>query len=181
MPIKLATCCWLLIALASTTALAQTHPQKKPVRKHTVVRKQVPQKVLRDEIEPYPLLLEEYPLCNLKTVVAEPLDSTRVYTYVAQMPTLNGQPVMAASIAAINQRLVVPPTAPDGRILVGFEVTKAGSVRNVRLLKGMRADLDSAVMTATRQLPRFTPGKQSGQVVAVSIVVPVTIPVRKQP
>ena len=177
MTMKLATCCWLLVVLAGTTTLAQTPPKEKPVRKQAVMRKPVPQSVSREDIESYPL----YPVCDLKTIAAVPLDSNKVYVYVEQMPTLNGQPMLAASIAASNQRLVVPPTAPDGRVFVGFEVTQAGNVRNVRLLKGMRADLDSAVVTAAGQLPRFTPGKQSGHVVAVSVVVPVTILASKQP
>jgi TonB family protein len=178
---KFAICCWLLVVLAGTTALAQTHPKYKRSGSPIVVHKNLPQRVLRDEVESYPLHMEEYLHCELKTAVAEPFDSTRVYAYVEQMPTLNGQPIMPASKATIEQYLVVPLAAPDGRMFVGFEISKTGSIHNVRILKGLRADLDSAVVTATRQLSRFTPGKQSGHVVAVSIVVPVTIPVRKQP
>jgi hypothetical protein len=84
MTMRFATCGWLLVALAGTTALAQTHPTKKPVRKQAVVRKQVLQSVSREDIEPYPH-------SDSKTVVAVPFDSNKVYTYVEQMPTLNGQ------------------------------------------------------------------------------------------
>lgn len=171
---KLAIYC-LLAILTSTAALAQTHPKKKPVRKHTVVRQRVTTDVVKRSESIYCYFanqdIEEAP-----TVV--PFDS--IYTYVEQMPTLNGQPLQMASKAAIEQRMVVPPAAPDGRMFVGFDISKTGSVRNVRMLKGLRADLDSAVVTAARQLPRFTPGKQSGHVVVVRTVVPITIPV-KQP
>jgi TonB family protein len=110
-----------------------------------------------------------------------PDDPGPVYTYVEQMPTLNGQNALTASIAAITQYLVVPPAAPNGRVVVKFEVDKAGYVRHAEVVKSLRADLDSAVVTATRQLPRFTPGKQNGRVVRVSFILSVTIPVKKQP
>jgi hypothetical protein len=157
MTMKFATCCWLLVALAGTTTLAQTHPEKKRSSKPAVMRK------------------------HLRTAVAEPFDSTKVYVYVEQMPTLNDQNAFTASIAAITQHLVLPPTSPDGRVFVRFEVNKRGSVSHPKIVKGLRADVDSAVVVATRQLPRFTPGKQNGRVVTVGFTLPITIPVAKQP
>jgi hypothetical protein len=173
MTIKLATC-WLLFTLSAGAALAQTHPKKKPNRKRAVADISIPYTF-------YPLTA----FCGIDDgtqlePAAVTFDSTYIYTYVEQMPTLNGQPLQLASKAAIEQRMVVPPAAPDGRVFVGFDISKTGSVHNVRMLKGLRADLDSAVVTATRQLPRFMPGKQSGHVVVVRAVVPITIPV-KQP
>jgi TonB family protein len=85
---------------------------------------------------------------------------------------------VSASIAAINRYLVVPRAAPDGRVFVQIEVDKEGRVRHPRIAKGLRADLDSAVMAATRQLPAFIPGKQYGHAVAVSIMAPITVPVK---
>jgi len=133
------------------------------------------------EREPWPYFPKDFPQCSLKTVVTEPSDSEKVYTYVEQMPTLNGQEVYRASIAAISQYLVVPPMAPNGRVFVKFEVNTDGRVSHPQIVKGLRADLDSAVLVATRQLPRFTPGKQGGKVVTVSFTLPITIPVKKQP
>jgi TonB family protein len=171
---KLAIYC-LLAILTSTAALAQTHPKKKPVRKHTVVR-QVTEK------EPPPYGEQRYCIASLRSpdeVTVVPFDSTYVYTYVEQMPTLNGQEACRASIAAINQYLVVPPTAPNGHVFVKFEVGKDGRVSHPQIVKSLRADLDSAVLVATRQLPRFTPGKQNGKVVIVSVTLPITISVKK--
>jgi TonB family protein len=157
MNMRFAASCWLLVALTATTALAQTHPEKTRGSQPAMMRK------------------------RLRKAVAEPLDSNKVYFYVEQMPTLNGQNAVMASTAAITQYLVVLPAAPIGRVFVKFEVDKEGYVRHAEIIKGLRADLDSAVVTATRQLPRFTPGKQNGRVVRVSFTLPVTIPVQKQP
>ncbi|MGI4759857.1 MAG: energy transducer TonB [Janthinobacterium lividum] len=104
-------------------------------------------------------------------------DTPKVYTYVEQMPLLNGQNAYSASIAAITHAVIVPANAPTGRVYVQFIVTKEGQVSHPHIVKSLRADLDSAVVAATRQLPRFTPGKQSNRVVAVVITVGVAFPV----
>ena len=183
MNVKLATC-WLLFALGGSAALAQTHPLKKRSRKPVVVHKQGRTRAQEAE---YAFIQNTYSMlergCDQVGRYAQPEqpDPNPVYTYVEQMPTLNGQNALTASIAAISQYLVVPSAAPDGRVFVRFEVDKEGYVRHAKVVKGLRADLDSAVVTATRQLPRFTPGKQNGRVVRVSFTLPVTIPVKKQP
>jgi hypothetical protein len=151
---KFATSCCLLLALAATTALAQTHPKKKDIH-------------------------ENFPRDGEQSQPA-PLDA-KVYTYVEQMPLLNGQHAYLASSAAITRSVVVPAAAPAGRVYVQFIVTKEGQVSHPHIVKGLRADLDSAVVAATRQLPRFTPGKQGNRVVAVVITVGVTFPVAHQP
>jgi TonB family protein len=168
---KFTTCCWLLIALAGTTALAQTHPKKKFVRKHTVVRRRA-----MEEVPSLPYDAQQYCIASLRPPNAETIvfDSTDIFTYVEQMPMLNGQSIVAASRAVIEQYLVVPPAVPTGRVFVSFDIAKTGSVRNVRIVEGLRADLDSAVVTATRQLPSFTPGKQNGHVVIVRTTIPIT-------
>ncbi|MGI4735541.1 MAG: energy transducer TonB [Janthinobacterium lividum] len=151
---RFATSCWLLATLTATTALAQTHPQKKDIHEDFT----------QDGEQSKP----------------EPLNA-KVYTYVEQMPLLNGQHAYLASSAAITHSVVVPANAPAGRVYVQFIVTKEGQVSHPHIVKGLRADLDSAVVAATRRLPRFTPGKQSNRVVAVVITVGVTFPVAQQP
>jgi hypothetical protein len=151
---RFATSCWLLVALTTTTALAQTHPKKKD--SHEAVTQGGEQAKLA------------------------PPDA-KVYTYVEQMPLLNGQHAYLASIAAISRSVIVPANAPSGRVYVQFIVTQEGQVSHPHIVKGLRADLDSAVVAATRQLPRFTPGKQGNRVVAVVITVGVPFPVAQQP
>lgn len=179
MHVKL-TSYWLLLALGGSAALAQTHSKPKPVRKHAVVRRQEPtsavsQRYLDSAYRHFPPLVDEY----TETVPAP--ECSKVYVYVEQMPTLNGQSAAMASSAAITQRLLLPSNTPTGRVFIKFEVTCEGRVAHPRILKGLRADVDSAVVAATRQLPLFTPGKQSGRLVTVSLTLPVTIPASKQP
>ena len=170
MTVKLATY-WLLLTLGGNAALAQTPPKQKPVRKPAVV---LPSAIKPSHIESdsrhFPPLVDEY----AQTVEAP--ECSKVYFYVEYMPTLNGQSAAMASSAAITQHLLLPSNAPAGRVFIKFDVTCAGRVAHPKIVKGLRADVDSAVVAAARQLPLFIPGKQNGRVVTVSLTLPVTIP-----
>jgi hypothetical protein len=94
-----------------------------------------------------------------------PADEDRTYTYVEDMPD------DATVKALIERRLVLPPKAPHGRVLVQFMVSKQGVVSQPQIEEGMGAPVDSAVVAAVRLLPDFTPGTQDGQPVALSLLV----------
>jgi hypothetical protein len=133
MHVRLATC-WLLLALGGSAALAQTPPKQKPVRKHAVVQQRVATSVVG-----HPYIESDYCYLPYRSVeeveTIEVPECSKVYTYVEQMPTLNGQPVMAGSVAAISQRLLLPSNAPAGRVFVKFEVTCEGRVAHPQILK----------------------------------------------
>lgn len=96
-----------------------------------------------------------------------------VYTYVEDMPK------MADIKALIEQRLVLPPKTPREHVFVSFLVTKEGVVRHPEIVKGVRADVDSAVVAAVRRLPNLAPSKQYGRPVNVSFTISVSV--GKQP
>jgi TonB family protein len=182
---RLSTSCWLLAALTATTALAQTHPKKKPVRKLAVVRHTAEDDGWRREKQENAARSTTYCHISLDLEGMPPdsqpaVDPNPIYTYVEQMPLLNGQPLGPAGVAAISCALVVPADAPEGRVFVKFVVTKEGKVSQPQIAKGLRADVDSAVVAATRKLPAFTPGKHSGWAVPVSVTLPISI-VGQQP
>ena len=188
---RFTTTCCLLAALTATTALAQTHPRKKPARKHparkhTVVRSTAANDDWKSEKQERDSRITTYCHLSLDPEGMPPdsqlaVDPTPIYTYVEQMPLLNGQPLGLATVAAVSRALVVPADAPEGRVFVKFVITQEGKVSQPQIAKGLRPDVDSAVVAATRKLPRFTPGKQNGRVVAVSVTLPVTVPVKQQP
>jgi protein TonB len=101
-----------------------------------------------------------------------------VYTYVEQMPQLPGGGGNAAMVATIQKGIHIPPlhgNYPErSRVMVGFIVTEAGDVRDVRIRQGIDSRIDSAVVRAVKALPRFTPGRQRGQPASVSFTVPIT-------
>lgn len=102
-------------------------------------------------------------------------DETKVYTYVEQMPQLPGGGGQQALLAAVQQRLVLPPNAPEGRIFVKFTVGLKGEVRSAEIIKSLDAATDAAVLEALQKLPLLEPGKQNGRVVQVSFTLPITI------
>jgi hypothetical protein len=154
--------CWLLAALASTTALAQPHPKKKPVRKQAVVRRRTTRHVSRVAMD-----APDYPYPEERSDCSQPR-GTELLNFV-KMPTLTEAGDTAEIVAAIQQRLRVAPTAPKGCVFVQLGVTEAGLVTQLKVVKGLRADVDSAVVRAMRQLPCFIPAKVNGQPLAVSM------------
>jgi protein TonB len=104
------------------------------------------------------------------------------YTYAEKMPQLPGGGGQAAIVNAIHQRIVCSPEVlrdqVHGRVFVMFTIAPTGLVQGVTVRKGLRADCDSAVVQAVRQLPRFEPGIQAGKPVAVSLTVPVTFAIQ---
>lgn len=104
-------------------------------------------------------------------------DGAKVYTYVDQMPQLPGGGYVAAIVQAIQSKVVYPKGAAaltSGRVFASFTVQADGTVNNPHIIKGLTDEFDEAVLTAIRQLPRFEPGKQDGQAVAVSFTVPIS-------
>ncbi|GAA4369367.1 hypothetical protein GCM10023185_42960 [Hymenobacter saemangeumensis] len=103
--------------------------------------------------------------------------ASQVYTVAEQMPTLTNGQGGTAIMAALQRLTVYPPSAisdqVEGRVFVTFVVAAGGQVLHPRIVKGVRADLDSAVVAAARLLPQLLPGRQGGQPVAVLVTIPV--------
>jgi TonB family protein len=98
----------------------------------------------------------------------------KVFTYVEQMPQLPGESGVAPIMQAIQHKLIYPAGEKnEGRVFVKFTVAADGTVHDTQIVKGLTPVLDAAVLAAVQQLPKFEPGKQSGEPVAVSFTVPV--------
>lgn len=84
----------------------------------------------------------------------------------------------AALVQAIQRQVVYPRRAlrdnMQGTSQVSFAVAPDGSVCQVKMLSGIRADLDTAVVQAVRKLPRLQPAVQFGRPVACLMRAPVT-------
>ena len=125
---------------------------------------------------------------------ATPL-ANRVYTYVEQMPTLPGQPAQPDKLVegvlasyganlnpvqkAVGKNLVLPAEVLDGRsegiVYASFVVSPSGEVGEAKIVRGLCAACDAAVLAAVHKLPRFVPGQQGGRPVAVLLNLPVTL------
>lgn len=101
--------------------------------------------------------------------------STEVYTIVEQMPEYpGGNEAMAAFMAKTIQ---YPQAAKDakteGKVYVSFVVDKTGHVTQVKAARSLSPETDAEAVRAVKAMPVWTPGKQNGQNVAVSMVLPV--------
>ena len=150
----------LFIIVASGRTAAQDGPVPKPK----------PAAVLREGTPPPPPLV-------LIGRTPSPVSSPPVYTYVENMPQLPGGGGNTAIMAAIQSKVVSPNVAPadrkQGRVFVSFTVMNDGAVQDVRIIKGLAAVYDAAVVAAVQQLPRFIPGTQNNRAVNVSFTVPI--------
>ena len=61
----------------------------------------------------------------------------------------------------------------EGRVLVKFVVETDGSISNIEVAKNAFPSLDAEAERVTRLMPKWTPGKQKGQVVRVKFVLPI--------
>jgi protein TonB len=114
-------------------------------------------------------------------VAAKPKpEPEKVYTYVEQMPQLPGGGGQQSLGMELLKRLMQQKMPPidlrqqySGSATVYFEVNSTGTVQHVKLLRATgSASVDSALVTVTKKLPRFTPGYQNGKPVTVSFTMP---------
>lgn len=114
-----------------------------------------------------------------------PPTAESLFTYVEEMPQLPGGGFNKAIVEFIQQHLIYPGVTPasrkEGRVFASFTVTKMGKVKDIKIVKGLSAEYDAAVIAAVQQLPQFTPGMQrfppktgEKQPVDVSFTVPIT-------
>ena len=62
----------------------------------------------------------------------------------------------------------------QGKVYVSFIVEKDGSISTVSLLRGIGGGLDEIAIRAVEKMPKWSPGKQRGIPVRVSLVVPIS-------
>ena len=83
-----------------------------------------------------------------------------------------------ALLKYLQENIKYPPKALkdsiQGRVVVQFVVDKAGSVGEVKVVRSVNKDLDDEAVRLIKTLPKFYPGRQNGQAVAVWYTLPVT-------
>lgn len=106
----------------------------------------------------------------------QPVNSTRVYDVVEQMPSFPGG--ISGLRTYLNQNTRYPAEAQEncvqGRVVVSFVVGKDGHISDVTVLRSVDPSLDKEAVRVIRNMPRWTPGKQGGEPVKVRYNVPVS-------
>ena len=82
----------------------------------------------------------------------------------------------------MNSQLKYPEQAKkdgaQGRVTLQFTVGADGVVRDVRVLRGVREDLDTEAVRVISASPKWEPGRQGGEAVAVTYTYPVIFQLR---
>lgn len=106
----------------------------------------------------------------------QPVNSNRVYDVVEQMPSFPGG--ISGLRTYLNQNIRYPAEAQEncvqGRVVVSFVVGKDGHISDVTVLRSVDPSLDKEAIRVVRNMPRWTPGKQGGELVKVRYNVPVS-------
>lgn len=152
---------WLIVPLSAATLLLAAACQQEP----------------EPAAFPAPPKLISASSSDRQAVISASPD--RIYTYVEEMPlfpTGNNDDILTFLQSKMQYPAEAVRDKVQGKVFVSFIIGVDGQVRNVTVtkgFKGLRADCDEAAVAAVQQLPRFTPGKQNGQPVAVSFTVAV--------
>ena len=96
-------------------------------------------------------------------------------------PTFNG--IDADEFARwVNSQLKYPEQAKQdgitGRVTLQFTIETDGSVTDVKVLKGVREDLDSESVRVVSASPKWEPGKHNGKPVKVTYRLPIVYQLR---
>ncbi|MBQ8423857.1 MAG: energy transducer TonB [Coprobacter sp.] len=114
-------------------------------------------------------------IADFKDYIAPEVEEEEVYIIVEQMPGFPGGE--EALMKYIRDNLEYPQIAIErgleGRVTVRFVVNKEGYVQDVTVLRGVHELLDKEAVRVIQSLPRWNPGKQNGNAVAVYYNVPV--------
>ena len=104
------------------------------------------------------------------------------FMIVENKPKFQGTEDQNAFRNWVHQKLVYPETAIEngvsGRVTVEFTIDTDGTVRNVRVLRGVDASLDREALRVISSSPKWEPGRQRDKAVRVSYVFPVVFELR---
>lgn len=116
------------------------------------------------------------PVRSVPLNIPQPVNRNRVYDVVEQMPSFPGG--ISGLRTYLNQNIRYPAEAQDncvqGRVVVSFVVGKDGHISDVTVVRSVDPLLDKEAVRVIRNMPRWTPGKQGGELVKVRYNVPVS-------
>jgi TonB family protein len=113
---------------------------------------------------------------NNKTATAgQKAANSEVYTVVEEMPLFPGGE--NARIKFFSNNLRAPAEGvkegSSGTVYVSFIVQADGSITNAKVLRGIGKSFDEEVIRVVNLMPKWNPGKQNGDAVAVVFNLPV--------
>lgn len=98
-----------------------------------------------------------------------------IYQIAEEMPEFPGG--VEALMDFVGKNVKYPEQAKEkeisGRVFIGFVIEKDGSVNKVKVLRGIGGGCDEEAARVVKAMPKWKPGKQKGEPVRVSYMLPV--------
>jgi len=130
--------------------------------------------VFSQEIEVDPEL-EQAPSLITNNDTLQITDSGEVFVFVEDQPSFPGGD--KAQLKYFQENNQYPKEAKDagiqGLVYVTFVVEKDGRITNVKVLRGLGGGLDKEAVRLTKNMPRWKPGRQRGELVRVQYIMPI--------
>ena len=120
-----------------------------------------------------------YPDKKVVSVVDVPKEpegpENQVFTVVEEMPRFPGGMEECQKFLAknLNYPVELQKAKVEGRVIAQFVVGKDGSISNVSIVRGVHPELDAEALRVINMMPKWIPGKQRGQNVAVKFTIPI--------
>ena len=113
---------------------------------------------------------------DLKQVVTEAPVEEEVFDMVEQAPQFPGGPAELMSYLSKNIRypVIAQENGIQGRVICQFVVGSDGSVRDIKVMRGVDPSLDKEAIRVIQSMPKWIPGRQNGKAVSVRYTLPVT-------
>ncbi len=113
---------------------------------------------------------------DLKQVVTEAPVEEEVFDMVEQAPQFPGGPAELMSWLGKNIRypVIAQENGIQGRVICQFVVGSDGSVRDIKVMRGVDPSLDKEAVRVIQSMPKWIPGRQNGKAVSVRYTLPVT-------
>lgn len=103
------------------------------------------------------------------------MSDTTVFTVVEVLPEFPGG--TESLYKYLSSKIKYPAKAKEdgiqGRVFINFVVEPDGSITNVKVLRGLRSDLDKEAVRAISMMPKWIPGVNRGKRVRVSYNLPI--------
>ncbi len=101
--------------------------------------------------------------------------NVNVFYIVEDMPEFpGGEDALRSYISkSVNYPEVAQQKKIQGKVYVSFIVNKNGNVVDAKIARGVAPSIDNEALRVVRSLPKWIPGKQSGEAVNVSYTVPI--------
>ena len=112
---------------------------------------------------------------DLKQVVTEAPVEEEVFDMVEQAPQFPGGQAELMSWLGKNIRypVIAQENGIQGRVICQFVVGSDGSVRDIKVMRGVDPSLDKEAVRVIQSMPKWIPGRQNGKAVSVRYTLPV--------